>query len=71
MGKHYRTTPNDTWGKDPACNAGDKRRGFDPWSGRSPGGGHGNPCSIPAWRIPWTEKPGGLRFIGSHRVGHE
>ena len=20
-----------------------------------PGGGHGNPCPILAWRIPWTE----------------
>ena len=26
--------------------------------------------SILAWRIPWTEEPGGLRSIGSHRVGH-
>ena len=26
--------------------------------------------SILAWRIPWTEKPGRLRFIGSQRVGH-
>ena len=25
--------------------------------GRSPGGGHGNPSSILAWKIPWTEKP--------------
>ena len=24
--------------------------------------------SILAWRIPWTEKPGGLQFMGSHRV---
>ena len=24
--------------------------------------------SIPAWRIPWTEEPGRLQFIGSHRV---
>ena len=35
--------------------AGHKRCGFDPWLGRSPGGGHGSPLSIPAWRIPWTE----------------
>ena len=27
--------------------------------------------SILAWRIPWTEKPGGLQFIGSQRVRHE
>ena len=25
---------------------------------------------ILAWRIPWTEEPGGLQSIGSHRVGH-
>ena len=27
--------------------------------------------SILAWKIPWTEKPGGLQSIGSHRVGHD
>ena len=26
--------------------------------------------SILAWRIPWTEEPGGLQFIGLQRVGH-
>ena len=32
-------------GKENACNAGDL--GFDPWVGKTPGGGHGNPlqCS--------------------------
>ena len=25
--------------------------------------------SILAWRISWTEKPGGLQFMRSHRVG--
>ena len=24
--------------------------------------------SILAWRIPWTEQPGGLQSMGSHRV---
>ena len=24
--------------------------------------------SIPAWRIPWTEEPGGLQTMGSQRV---
>ena len=24
-----------------------------------------------AWRIPWTEEPGGLRSTGSQRVGHD
>ena len=27
-------------------------------------------CSIVAWRIPWTEEPGGLRSLGLQRVGH-
>ena len=25
--------------------------------------------SILAWRIPWTEEPGGLQSMGSQRVG--
>ena len=27
--------------------------------------------SILAWRIPWTEEPGGLQPMGSQRVGHD
>ena len=27
--------------------------------------------SILAWRILWTEEPGGLQFIGSQRVGYD
>ena len=27
--------------------------------------------SVLAWRIPWTEEPGGLLSMGSHRVGHD
>ena len=26
--------------------------------------------SILAWRIPWTEEPGGLQFMGFQRVRH-
>ena len=26
--------------------------------------------SIPAWRIPWIEDPGGLQFMGLLRVRH-
>jgi len=26
--------------------------------------------SILAWRIPWTEEPGGLQSMGSQRVKH-
>ena len=26
--------------------------------------------SIPVWRIPWMEEPGGIQSLGLHRVGH-
>ena len=44
-----------------------------PGSERSPGGeGMATHSSILAWRIPWTEKPGGLQsIIGWNRVGHD
>lgn len=31
--------------------------------------GNGN-SSILAWKIPWTEEAGGLKSMGSQRVGH-
>ena len=27
--------------------------------------------SILAWRIPWTEEPGGLLCVGLQRIGHD
>ena len=43
------------------ANAGDLRdAGLIPGSGRSPGEGNGYPLQFLAWRIPWTEEPGGL-----------
>ena len=36
-------------------------------SRRSPGKGDGTHSSILAWRVPWTEEPGGLQSIGSQR----
>ena len=27
--------------------------------------------SILAWRIPWTEEPGGLQSMGSQKVGQD
>ena len=27
--------------------------------------------SLLAWRIPWTEEPGGIQSMGSQRVGHD
>ena len=29
------------------------------------------PSSILVWEIPWTEEPGGLKFMGSQRVRHD
>ena len=28
-------------------------------------------CSILAWKIPWTEEPGGLQSLGSQRIRHD
>ena len=42
--------------------------GSIPGSGKSPGEGH---AGILAWRIPWTEEPGGLQSIGLQRVRHD
>ena len=43
-----------------------------PGLGRSPEGeGMATHCSIIAWTIPWTEDPGGLQSMGSHRVRHD
>ena len=49
-------------GKEFSCNARDP--GSIPGMGRSPG--VATHSSILAWRIPWTEKPGGLHTV--HRV---
>ena len=58
--------------KKPPANAGEVGdTGSIPGWGRSPGGGHGTRSSILAWRIPWTEEPGGLQSIGWQRVGHD
>ena len=45
--------------------------GLIPGSGRSPGGGHGNPLPHSAWRLPRTEEPGGLQSAGPQRVRHK
>ena len=58
--------------KNPPANAEDMRdAGAIPGSRRSPGGGHGNYSNILAWRIPWTEEPGRLQFLGLQRVGYD
>ena len=63
-GRRFFTT-SATW---EVRNAGDL--GSIPGSGRYPGEGNGNPLQHSCWRIPWTEKPGGLQSVGLQRVGH-
>ena len=38
---------------------------------RPPGVGNSDPPSLLAWKIPWTEEPGGLESMWSQRVGHD
>ena len=60
--------PCSSDGKESVCNAGD----LDsiPGSGRSSGEGITIHSSILALRVPWTEEPGRLQFMGLQTVGH-
>ena len=55
--------------KESSCNSGDS--GLIPGLRRPLEKGTATPSSILAWRIPWTEKSGGLQSMGSQRVGHD
>ena len=56
--------------KESACNAGEARdAGSIPRSGKSLGGGHGNPLQHS--ESPWTEESGGLQSIGLQRGRHD
>ena len=58
-------------GKESTCNVGDaEAMSSIPESGRSLEEGMATHSSILAWRIPRTEKPGGLLCTGLQRVGH-
>ena len=61
--------PGGSGGEESACNAGES--GSMPGGGRSPGEGNGNPLQSSAWKIPWSEEPGGLQSMGSQRVRHD
>ena len=57
--------------KNPPAIAGDVRdAGLIPGSGRSPGGGNGNPLRYSCLGNPMDGEPGGLQSIGSQRSGH-
>ena len=55
--------------KEFTCRAGDSYS--TPGLERFPGGGNGNPLLILAWRISWTEEPGGLQSMGSQRLRYD
>ena len=61
--------PDGSDGKESACNAGDL--GLISGLGRSLEKGMVTHSSILAWRIPWTEEPGGLQFMRSQRIRHD
>ena len=49
-----------------------RRPRFDPWVRKIPWGKEmAAHSSILAWRIPWTEEPGGLQSMGSQKVRHD
>ena len=58
--------------KNPPANTRDtKDVGLIPASERALGVVNSNPLQILPWKIPGTEEPKGLQFIGSQRVGHD
>ena len=57
-----------TRGREPIHTGDVRDMGSIPGSGRFRGATH---SSILAWRIPWTEEPGGLQSVGSQRAGHD
>ena len=63
--------PGGASGKEPACQCRRcKRQEFNPTlgSGRSPGGGNGNPLQCSCLENSWTKEAGRLQSTGSHRV---
>ena len=58
--------------KNPPANTGDLRDVVQPLSREDPlEEDTATHSSILAWRIPWTEEPGGLQSKGLRRVGHD
>ena len=58
--------------KNPSANARNTRDADSvPGSGDPLEEGTAADSSILAWRIPWTEEPGGLQSIGLQRVEHD
>ena len=60
--------PGGSDGEESACIAGDL--GSILGLGSPLEEGMESHSSVLAWRIPWTEEPGGLEFMWSQRAGH-
>ena len=57
--------------KNPPCRK-RKKHGFDPWVRKISWRRDWQPIPVTlAWRIPWTEEPGGLQSTGLQRVRHD
>ena len=65
--RHYKGLPWWLSGKESACNA---DMGLIPRLEDPLQEGMETHSSFLAWRIPWTEGPGGLQCMGSQRVRH-
>ena len=61
--------PGGSVGNESACSAVDPS--LIPQLGRSLEKGMATLSSILAWRIPWTEEPGGLQSMRLQRVGQD
>ena len=61
--------PGSSAGKESACSAGDLVQSLG-WKDLVETGMAAH-ASVLAWRIPRTEEPDGLQFIGSQRVRHD
>ena len=58
--------------KNPSANAGDINYATQSLGQEDPlEEGMETHSSILAWRIPWTEEPGGLQSMGSQRVRYD
>ena len=57
--------------KNLPANAGDIRDAVQSLGWKIAWRGNGNTPDSLAWRIPWTEQPGGLQSIELQRVGHD
>ena len=57
--------------KNPPAMQETRETGFHPWVRKIPlEEGMATHSSVLAWRIPWTEEPGGLQSMGTHGVRH-